>query len=199
MNSSPESDDLSPVQRQNSAADHNPEDIGKFEQLVEPHVQSMFEVARRILKSPDLAWDAVQDTLFRAWTGAGLPPEPRAALLHRARLSSLHIRRGERRREDREKHACLLHPRTLGPRADLSDAEAQEVHRGLETLIGSLPDDCQQVLWLRMCQKKSYDDIATALGVPVGTVRSRLSRARTMLRVCLDSVARRVPGAHGSS
>lgn len=163
----------------------------QFEQLVAPYLDGMFQVAHRILKSPDLAWDAVQDTLFRAWKGSNLPDEPRAALLHRVYLSSLHIRRCEKRRDGHEAHACLLHPRDLGPGLELSDSEAEELHDELETLISKLPEDCQAVLWLRVCQNRSYAEISDELRIPVGTVRSRLNRARSLLRVCLDTVESR--------
>jgi RNA polymerase sigma-70 factor (ECF subfamily) len=61
---------------------------------------------------------------------------------------------------------------------------ARRVRRTLEALA-SMPDDDQELFVLCVWQELSYGEAAAALGIPVGTVRSRLSRARTRLRLAL--------------
>ena len=68
--------------------------------------------------------------------------------------------------------------RELGPEEGARLKELQEL---VERSIGELPDDAREVLLLRDTQELSYEEIAEISGVPVGTVRSRLNRARKLL------------------
>jgi RNA polymerase sigma factor (sigma-70 family) len=67
-------------------------------------------------------------------------------------------------------------------------ADAQQLWSQVTKAITQLPDDERDVLLLFAWEELSYDDIATALGLPVGTVRSRLNRARRRLRELTASV-----------
>ena len=58
--------------------------------------------------------------------------------------------------------------------------------------ISALPEREQEVVMLILWSELSYEDAATALGIPVGTVRSRLSRARAKLQVALTPTTRAV-------
>ena len=70
-----------------------------------------------------------------------------------------------------------------GPAAGpVEQAEAGELEALIELAIAELPDDVREVLVLRDTQDLNYEQIAAIVDVPVGTVRSRLNRARTLLR-----------------
>ena len=68
---------------------------------------------------------------------------------------------------------------TSGPAGDLERAELREA---IGRAIEALPDDARQTLLLREVEERSYEEIAALTRVPVGTVRSRLARARADLR-----------------
>ena len=75
--------------------------------------------------------------------------------------------------------------------AALDDPEAEAAEREsssrLESALAELSSEHQAVLVLRAVEDMSYDQIAQALGVPIGTVMSRLSRARAELKACLKA------------
>ena len=92
-----------------------------------------------------------------------------------------------RRRSDRRYAAALRRLPADGPTPDSADdavarADDQRQMKRLLAVVSELPRQEQDVLALCVWSELSYDDAASALGVPVGTVRSRLSRARTHLR-----------------
>lgn len=64
-------------------------------------------------------------------------------------------------------------------------AERQQIRRLLETQIDALPDDYRAVFMLRAVEELSVDETAGVLGIPQATVRSRLFRARSLLREAL--------------
>jgi RNA polymerase sigma-70 factor (ECF subfamily) len=67
-----------------------------------------------------------------------------------------------------------------------ADAEASLQLRDLERAIARLPDEQRQVILLVGLEGMPYEEAATVLGIPIGTVRSRLSRGRDMLRELMD-------------
>jgi RNA polymerase sigma-70 factor (ECF subfamily) len=73
------------------------------------------------------------------------------------------------------------------------DVLRRDQQRRVQQAIAALPPDHRTVVVLRDVQGLRYDEISRALGVPVGTVRSRLSRARESLRIALADLAPRNP------
>ncbi len=67
-----------------------------------------------------------------------------------------------------------------------ADAEASLQLRDLERAIARLPDEQRQVILLVGLEGMPYEEAAAVLGIPIGTVRSRLSRGRDMLRELMD-------------
>jgi RNA polymerase sigma-70 factor, ECF subfamily len=67
-----------------------------------------------------------------------------------------------------------------------ADAEASLQLRDLERALARLPDGQRQVILLVGLEGMPYEEAATVLGLPIGTVRSRLSRGRDMLRELMD-------------
>lgn len=160
-----------------------------FEARVRPHLEAMVAVARRVLSSDDLAWDAVQETLLRIWRVAEVPNRPKALLLRQVHLWSLHIHRTRRRRRVHEEHVCSVHPNSIGgSKPDQHDMELQEFQGQLQQIVQQMPPECREALMLRSCRELGYDEIAEKLQVPIGTVRSRLNRARAHIKRCLTAL-----------
>ena len=131
--------------------------------------------ARALVGDRAAADDLVQDTLERAWGKFSLwrrGSDMRAWLF--GIMHNLHV---DQRRK---------------PRLDTQelDEEASELAlRDLQSALSQLPDEQREVLLLVALQEMSYEEVASTLGIPVGTVMSRLSRGRERLRLLMDGRA----------
>jgi RNA polymerase sigma-70 factor (ECF subfamily) len=142
----------------------------------------MLAAARAILGCEHHAWDAVQEALLSLWHEPRLPANLRAWLLRTVCHRSMHIRRGCQRRRRREERVarqrgectCSADPATL--------ADARELLALVARACGQLPDELRQVFYLREMAELDYEAIARRMAIPIGTVRSRLSRVRAALR-----------------
>lgn len=159
----------------------------QFERLVLPHRDAMYGHALLLTRNPDDAEDLVQETTLRALRGFGsfrAEGPVRAWLL--TILRNLFIN-GYRIRV-RAPHAVSLdaleNPEPLAPiqpgpeRAVFAKMESVALHRA----VAGLPCDYRDVLILSDMQGLTYQEISNQLDVPIGTVRSRLSRARSRVR-----------------
>jgi RNA polymerase sigma-70 factor, ECF subfamily len=152
----------------------------RFEAQALPHLDAAYNLARWLSRSPADADDIVQDAMlraFRAFDGFR-GGDARAWLLAIVRNCWLSAGRAKQRRG----HTVLeVSVADAGP--DPEERAIQAGHtRRLEAMIARLPDDFREVLVLREIQDMSYREIAEITGAPIGTVMSRLARARTMLR-----------------
>jgi len=141
----------------------------------------MFQVARAVLSSDDLAWDAVQETLLRIWVAGWLPDEPTGALMKLVQASSLHQRRCASRRR---RHELLCEPqgKVCCEEDPLAFLEQDERAAAVRAAVRTMPLDFRRVLEKFEFEGASYQEIAADLALPLGTVRSRLSRARGLVR-----------------
>lgn len=151
----------------------------RFELLVRPHLPASHQLARRILKCPDRAADAVQEALLALWSLAEEPPVPRAWLLRAVRHRALHFRRSAQRAARRERRAAISEAHAEDP---LRCALCREHLEAIEAACLDLPPEVRELLALRSEAELDYAALAQRVGLPVGTVRSRLSRARAALR-----------------
>jgi RNA polymerase sigma-70 factor (ECF subfamily) len=150
----------------------------EFSRLVSPELPGMLRAARAILESEDLAWDAVQETLLRVWRLGELGRG--AVLRHLCRLSALHLARCRRRRSFHEERASLAeHCCAQDP---LADVASSELRRSLRAALARMTRRYREVFELYEFHGRDYREIAAVLDVPIGTVRSRLARARRELR-----------------
>jgi RNA polymerase sigma-70 factor (ECF subfamily) len=166
------------------AAESGPLRAQRFELLVRPHLTASHQLARRILKCPDRAADAVQEALLALWTLPEEPPVPRAWLLRAVRHRALHLRRSARRLARRERSAAIPEIHAEDP---LHCALCREHMEAIEAAWLDLPAEGRELLALRSEAELDYAALAERVGLPVGTVRSRLSRARAALRERLAS------------
>lgn len=165
-----------------------------FETQMLPHLDSAYSLARWLLQRPDEAEDAVQDAYMRAinafdqYQGG----EARAWLLAIVRNVCL----TQLRRRGARDNVIVLGD--AWDRAELSAASAElpadlkierrEDSDRVRAAIAALPEALREVVVLREIEGMSYRDIATVIGVPIGTVMSRLARARDRLAQILDAV-----------
>jgi RNA polymerase sigma-70 factor (ECF subfamily) len=159
------------------------EDLARFEQVVLPHLDAAFNLARQLLRDVDEAEDAVQDACMRALRhfGGYRGGNDRAWLLAIVRRTC--YTRYERARWsrlaasfDEEQHS----PAEAAPPA----GEVFERHDRSEALrraLEELPVALREVIVLREIEQMSYKEIASITNVPIGTVMSRLARARERL------------------
>ena len=151
-----------------------------FGDTVTPHISRMLVTARSILKSEDLAWDAVQIALLRLWRRPRLVEEHGCSLLtHAVKLASLEVHRNERRRH---RYEAAVEPATSDATAE-DGALREEMERRVRACLDALPEECRRAAELRFEADLDYDAIANRLEVPIGTVRSRLHRARRLMAV----------------
>ncbi|HEX9366755.1 MAG TPA: sigma-70 family RNA polymerase sigma factor [Vicinamibacterales bacterium] len=160
-----------------------------FEEVVVPHLNAAFNYARWLARNDADAEDVVQDAYVRAlrffstWRG----DNPRAWLLAIVRntwYSRFPRRRDAGRAEVFDEMKDNLPGIELDPEALLIQQQAVDrVRRALE----ALPPDFREVVVLREIEGLSYKDIATVVDIPIGTVMSRLARARERMLPLLKS------------
>jgi RNA polymerase sigma-70 factor, ECF subfamily len=161
-------------------------DQAAFAELVRLHQRGVYRVAWGLVRNDADADDVAQETFVRAFQAlgrfrAGEPLFPWLARIAVNQAYSLH--RHRRRRPETSIEPLAEAGRQWA--ADDDPAEhAADAERGrhLREALAGLSDEHRAVLVLRAVEGMSYDEIAHALGVPAGTVMSRLSRARVALR-----------------
>jgi RNA polymerase sigma-70 factor (ECF subfamily) len=167
-----------------------PNELGRFEAIVLPHLDAAYTLARYLMRNEADAQDIVQDAYLRAlryfsgFRGAEAS-EGRAWLLAIVRNTAYTRRRQQRRDSHSAEFDEQLHSQSvadLHPEADLVDTAARE---SLHQALDRLPLDFREVIVLRELEGLSYKEIGEVTGVPVGTVMSRLSRARSRLQRAL--------------
>jgi RNA polymerase sigma-70 factor (ECF subfamily) len=159
-----------------------------FEQHVLPELELMLRVARSLTRNDADAEDLVQDTLIRAFRAIdrfdGL--HARAWLL--TILRNTHINRNRRQRPEllRDPDGASRHFTEVAS-AELTDASVdQGFDAEIERALAELDEPFRRVIQLVDVEGLSYAEAAEALGVPAGTVMSRLHRARGRIRDRLD-------------
>lgn len=149
--------------------------------LVRSYQRRIFALGIRFFRNSDDAEDLVQETFVRAWRGLDRfdPTRPFAPWLLRIASNRALTEIATRKRRGGEELDENLP--WQGPGAD-DDLERRELHEQVGRAVGELPDDQRMILLLRATEGLSYRDIAEAMDIPVGTVMSRLARARETMR-----------------
>jgi RNA polymerase sigma factor (sigma-70 family) len=78
----------------------------------------------------------------------------------------------------------------------VSDTSSSLQLRDLERALAALPIERREIILLVALEGMSYEAVAKLLGIPIGTVRSRLARGRVMLRHMMDTGERTAPASH---
>src|SRR2546427_5493389 len=166
----------------------------RFREAALPYLDDLYTLARYLLHDPADAEDAVQECYLRAlrhfdtFRGPAIKPWLFAILRNVCRgefarrsgaLHSIdHSVDGETN-EDEDAVSPLWQEPQVSPETEvLHQRDAETIRR----LVAELPDSFREAIVLREINDLSYREIADVVGVPVGTVMSRLARARSMLR-----------------
>ena len=157
-------------------------DDARFAELVARQSRFVFRVAYAVLRNPQDAEDVVQDTFFKLHrTGAWRQMEDERAFLARAvwRLAV-----------DRLPRPGRLPPAETAVASHEQGVIASDLHATVHRLMDALPEELRQPLALSAIEELTSREIAELLGIPDGTVRTRLMRARQILKeklaVCLE-------------
>src|ERR1700683_284636 len=160
----------------------------RFEAQVLPHLDAAYRFARWLARSPNDADDVVQEAILRAYRGldALRGSDVKAWLLTIVRnCHSSSLKQQQRgaqvplpeEHDTQDGHALI---------ATTPDPESASIRRDeeqtLERLIAGLPEDYREVLVLREIEDMRYREIAAVTNLPMGTVMSRLARARSALK-----------------
>jgi RNA polymerase sigma-70 factor, ECF subfamily len=163
-------------------------DAEAFSSLIASRLDRLYGAARLIVRRDDLARDAVQDALLRAWRDlrALRDPDRFDAWVHRLLVRSCYGTVGRHRvREVRE--LTLVDAQVPG-RADMQRAVADR--DALDRAMQRLSPDQRAVIVARFYLGLELAECAAVLGVPLGTVQSRLARATALMRAAVDADSR---------
>lgn len=177
------------------------ETAGAFLRYVRPHWKPLHAVARRYAADPESARDLVQETLLRAWRGFS-PAEAGAYkaswLFVIMRNIALDWQRAAQRRIklSPSSHAELTEVAPddpIGPFAPLPGMSEERFREFLDDKIAAALDTLdppfREVIILSVAGDLTYQEVAAVLDCPVGTVMSRMARARRTLREQLSQFA----------
>jgi RNA polymerase sigma-70 factor (ECF subfamily) len=177
-------------------------DLDDYNTLVLHYQEMAFNVAYRIMGESDSAADATQEAfisahrairsfrggLFKAW------------LLRIVTNACYDELRRRKRRPQSSLEALSVEEESTGSVHLASHAEnpesytqRMELHEAIQGCIDDLPDDQRSIAVLSDVEGLSYDEIAASLDLALGTVKSRLSRARGRLRDCLQGYRELMP------
>lgn len=179
-------------------------DVAAFNRLVLIYQDMAYSVAFRILGEPDAAADATQEAFiaayrklhqfkgehFKPWLLRIVTNACYDELRHQRRRPTLSL---EDFHETQSAAEPALHSHAENPEQYV---QRDELNAAIQDCLNALPDDQRVVAVLSDIEGYAYQDIATITGWPVGTVKSRLSRARGRLRDCLRAVRELLPAEY---
>ena len=185
------------------AAQHG--DLDAFNSLVLAHQDVVYNTALRILNDEDQAADAAQEAFlsafralnsyrggsFRAWLMRTVTNACYDELRRKKRRPTTPLEPETNDGEDIESPGWLADP-SASPEQQLDQAELEHA---IQHCLENLPDNFRTVVVLADIQGLDYSEVALAVKSPVGTIRSRLARARLRLRECLQGFRELLPVA----
>ena len=170
-------------------------DADAFEQLLLEHQKNVYNLCYRMAGNPDDAMDLSQETFLRAWRCLDQYQFASAFSTWLYRLCS-NICIDFLRKQKRQQHVSLTFEDADGEEQTYAVPDAQplpeeqvELKLTRETLAAAMAQllpEHRAVLQLRVVNEMSYEQIADVLDIQIGTVKSRLSRARNQLKKILE-------------
>lgn len=165
-------------------------DDGAFEELVLSYEKLIYNLALRMVKNPDDAFDMTQETFLKAWRAISLFRFDSKFSTWLCRIATNtcldHLRKEKKHKvislaqiTEAGEEETNLPDHAADPAALLEAASEAETVRAA---LGALPAEYRAVLILRAVDGMSYDEIAEILNVSIGTVKSRIARAREKLK-----------------
>ncbi|MGA7192740.1 MAG: sigma-70 family RNA polymerase sigma factor, partial [Anaerolineales bacterium] len=180
-------------------------DLDAFNTLVLHYQDALFNTALRILGDDDLAADATQDAFlsafqhlnsyrggsFKAWLHRTVTNVCYDELRRRKRHPNTPLEPDNDDCDEMDSPRWLADPH-LTPE---EQAEADELEHAIQHCLDNLPVEFRAVVVLADLQGLDYAEVAAALRAPLGTIKSRLARARLRLQECLQGFAELLPAA----
>ncbi|MBM3151324.1 MAG: sigma-70 family RNA polymerase sigma factor [Chloroflexi bacterium] len=180
-------------------------DLEAFNRLALAYQDMLFNTALRILGDDDLAADATQEALisafrsltsyrggsFKAWLLRTVTNACYDELRRRGRRSTVPLEPATRDDDEMESPRWLADP-SMTPEQRM---ETEELEHAIQHCLEDLPPDFRTVVVLADIQELDYREIAAVIHTPLGTIKSRLARARLRLRDCLQGFGELLPAA----
>ena len=166
-----------------------------FERLVEMYLRPLYRVALRLTGQKEEAEDLVQETLLKAFRHRDQlrdPDKVRAWLF--SILRSCHLDGLRKKGREPEVYGLTEADAVTDPPEDwelASDPLERITEEEVQRVLLTLPEEYRLAVLLCDVEEMSYEEIARVMGSPVGTVRSRIARARRLLRQALAGYAAR--------
>lgn len=160
----------------------SPQTAAAFDRWVSDHVAVLYRVAFRLLGNQHDAEDVVQDAFRSAWTSRHLYDRSRS---ERAWLLAILRRRVADHWRRRESKEVVAGANVEQPAAAAPEPFADELSAAMQAALGSLPTELRETLLLVVVGELTHQEAADLQGIPLGTVLSRVSRARSRLRTHL--------------
>ncbi len=179
----------------------DPDRARRFRDAALPFLDDAFTLARYLMRNAADAEDAVQECYLRALqhfdSYRGPARKPWLLTILRNVCNAEFARRGRQEMPadySEEEAAADAVPMWQEPQASPESAMLRQQHGDtIRRLVAALPQPFREVIVLREINDLSYQEIAQVAGVPVGTVMSRLARARSMLRSAWNVAERVTP------
>ena len=159
----------------------------QFNALVDDHGPAIYRVAYRLVGDAHEAEDLVQETYRSAWKSRRLYEANRG---DRAWLMSILRRRTADRWRKRKLPTQLAGDSPLEIAVEPADPTAQDYSDEMQRALMQLPEQLRETLLLVVVGELTHQEAADLLSVPLGTILSRVSRARGRLRDLLTTAAR---------
>ncbi len=159
-------------------------EVPTWEEVARTHGRFLYNVAYRLTGNDDDAYDLVQEALLRVRKGLETyQPGSMEAWLSRI-VTNVFLDEVRRKRR-RPVEALPEDPERLLPASPGADEATESLPADVQAALRRLPEDFRTAVVLCDVVGLSYEEIADALSVPVGTVRSRIHRGRRLLRTAL--------------
>ncbi|HEX2698529.1 MAG TPA: sigma-70 family RNA polymerase sigma factor, partial [Anaerolineales bacterium] len=180
-------------------------DLDAFNTLVLHYQDALFNTALRILGDEDQAADATQDAFlsafrglnsfrggsFKAWLLRTVTNACYDELRRKKRRPTTPLEPDTKDGDEIDSPRWLADPK-LSPEQEL---EADELEHAIQHCLENLPVEFRTVVVMADIQGLDYVEVATTVRVPLGTIKSRLARARLRLRECLQGFAELLPAS----
>ena len=180
-------------------------DLDSFNTLILHYQDMVFHTALRILGDEDQAADAAQEAFisafrsihsfrggsFKAWIMRTVTNACYDELRRQKRRPTTPLEPDAADGEEMDSPRWLADP-NMTP---AEKSEADELEHAIQHCLDALPTEFRTVVVLADIQGMDYSEVATAVHVPLGTIKSRLARARLRLRECLRSFEELLPSA----
>jgi len=170
-------------------------DRSAFDDLIARHQKRAYQFAFRLTSNPDEAADVVADSFVRVYGALGNFKQQSSFTTWLYRILTncfLDLRKKDKSRMNVSLEATLTTPegdlerQVESPdRTPVEESERGERERAMERAVTALPEYQRVMIVMYHAEMLSYEEIAEALDLPIGTVKSRLNRARLSLREIL--------------